>query len=320
MINRLFDGSLMPHGHCLLWRSDLLLLHIGGDLLTFIAYAIIPITLIYFVKKREDLNFDWMWLMFAAFIASCGVSHFLGIINIWHGYYFLEGLFKLSTGVISIVTAIMLWRLMPLMLSVPSAKILSQRNDELYKARLDLEEVNKTLEERIQQRTAQLEKLASTDSLTGLENRRSIMNFAEQERSRSIRYKHPFSILIIDIDFFKKVNDNYGHQIGDNILLGVSKILMNTCRQSDHVGRYGGEEFLVILPETHHKHAADLAERIRLNVESEKFEIDMPITCSIGTAVMIDNESLSSLIKHADDAVYSAKKNGRNTVVSWQEK
>lgn len=316
MLTKLFDGSLMPHGHCLLWRPDLLFLHIGGDALTFIAYALIPLSLIYFVKKRDDLEFDWMWLMFAAFIAFCGLTHAIGIINVWHGYYFLEGIAKFSTGIISMITAIMLWKLMPLMLSVPSAAILAKRNEELSQTRAELEAVNKSLEERIQQRTEQLEKLASTDALTGLENRRSIMGFAEEERGRNIRYQHGLSVLMIDIDYFKQINDEHGHQMGDKILVEFAKTIEDSLRDSDHAARYGGEEFLIILPETKQENATDLAERIRNNIETSKFDIDRTLTCSIGVATMTNNESLDELIQRADEAVYRAKKSGRNCVIS----
>jgi len=320
MIDRLFDGSLMPHGHCLLWRPDLLLLHVGGDLLTFIAYSAIPFFLIYAVKKREDLKFDWIWLMLAAFIGFCGISHLIGVINIWHGYYFLEGIAKFATGIISLITAFMLWRLMPVILSVPSTSILSKRNEELSLARSELEKVNKSLEERIQKRTEELEKIASTDSLTGLNNRRSIIDIAEQERERSIRYKHSFSILIIDIDHFKQVNDNHGHQTGDQILSNFARELEKTLRRSDHAGRYGGEEFLLVLPETNQNHATDLANRICKKIEAKNFSIDTTITCSIGVALMQRDESLEELIKYADEALFKAKNQGRNCAVSRKKK
>src|SRR5690606_7224548 len=102
VLDELFDGSFMPHGHCLLWRWDLLFLHVSGDILTTISYALIPIALIHLVHKRDDLKFDRIFLLFAGFIAFCGITHLMGLINIWHGYYYLEGLAKLATGLISI--------------------------------------------------------------------------------------------------------------------------------------------------------------------------------------------------------------------------
>jgi hypothetical protein len=136
VFDTLFDGSFMPHAHCLLWRWDLLFLHVSGDFLTFIAYALIPFALIKLVRKRDDLQFNSVFLMFAGFIGFCGISHLMGLINIWNGYYFIEGIFKFITGVISIVTAFVLYRLIPNILQFPSAKVLAQRNDELQKTKL----------------------------------------------------------------------------------------------------------------------------------------------------------------------------------------
>jgi hypothetical protein len=163
MLNKLFDGSFMPHGHCLLWRWDLLFLHVTGDLLTFTAYFIIPLVLIYLVRKRDDLKFDRIFLLFAAFIAFCGITHFMGLINIWHGYYYIEGILKLSTGLISLTTAIVLWKLTPKILLLPSATLLAQRNEELLKAKQELLEINQTLEVKIAERTNQLHVEANTD-------------------------------------------------------------------------------------------------------------------------------------------------------------
>ena len=94
-INELINGDFMPHGHCLLWRTDLLILHVGGDMLTFIAYMLIPIALVRLVRARDDMRFDWMFLMFAGFIFFCGATHLLGLINVWHGYYFIHGIIQI---------------------------------------------------------------------------------------------------------------------------------------------------------------------------------------------------------------------------------
>lgn len=131
IISRLIDGSLMPHGQCLLWRADLLFLHIGGDILTVAAYFIIPSAMIFLIKGRDDLTFNWVSTLFASFIFLCGITHLINIINIWHGYYFVEGLFKFMTGLVSAVTAIMVWKLMPKALAIPSHNDLIQKNKEL---------------------------------------------------------------------------------------------------------------------------------------------------------------------------------------------
>jgi diguanylate cyclase (GGDEF)-like protein len=310
----------MPHGHCLLWRWDLLFLHVTGDLLTFTAYFIIPLVLIYLVRKREDLKFDRIFLLFAAFIAFCGITHFMGLINIWHGYYFIEGIFKLATGLISLTTAIVLWRLTPKLLLLPSATTLAQRNEELLKAKQELLEINQTLEVKIAERTNQLQVEAHTDSLTGINNRRAILKYLATEIERCSRYKRPCSIMMLDLDYFKQINDKHGHQVGDDILVLVANSIADTCRLVDHVGRYGGEEFLVVLPETAEPEALELAERIRQTIAALKLDIDLVLTVSIGVASLSLETEVDShtFIKQADDAVYKAKEQGRNQVVATQ--
>jgi diguanylate cyclase (GGDEF)-like protein len=320
MLNKLFDGSFMPHGHCLLWRWDLLFLHVTGDLLTFTAYSIIPLVLIYLVRKREDLKFDRIFLLFAAFIAFCGITHFMGLINIWHGYYFIEGIFKLATGLISLTTAIVLWKLAPKILLLPSATTLAQRNEELLKAKQELLEINQTLEVKIAERTNQLHVEAHTDSLTGINNRRAILKYLATEIERCSRYKRPCSIMMLDLDYFKQINDKHGHQVGDDILVLVANSISDTCRLADHVGRYGGEEFLIVLPETSEPEALELAERIRQTIAALKLDIDLVLTVSIGVASLSLETEVDShtFIKQADDAVYKAKEQGRNQVVTSQ--
>ncbi|WP_438862801.1 GGDEF domain-containing protein [Neptunicella sp.] len=314
MLSDLFDGSFMPHGHCLLWRWDLLFLHVGGDLLTAIAYALIPIALIHLVRKRDDLKFDRLFLMFAGFIGFCGITHVFGLINIWHGYYYLEGIVKLFTGLISMTTAIVLWKLTPKILQLPSAAMLSQRNAELVAAQQELREINATLETKIEERTQELRIQAHTDPLTNISNRRAIMSDLQREMERCKRYQRSCSILMLDVDFFKHINDNHGHQVGDEILVQIAQNILTTCRQTDYVGRYGGEEFLIVLCEVDQQQAYELAERIRTNIAGLKLSIDVNLTCSIGIAGLVDGQDIATFIKQADDAVYLAKKRGRNQV------
>ena len=105
--------DFMPHGHCFLWRTDLLLLHVGSDLLTALAYFSIPIALWIFVRKRQDLAFNWIFTMFAMFIFACGAAHLLEAWNIWNDHYYLEGVVKLGTAGVSVTTAVALWPLLP---------------------------------------------------------------------------------------------------------------------------------------------------------------------------------------------------------------
>lgn len=172
---------------------------------------------------------------------------------------------------------------------------------------------------RIEDDEAQLENLATHDGLTGLLNHRTFHLILEKETQRSSRYGHPLALIMIDIDYFKKVNDSYGHQAGDLILRELAELLKSCTRKADSVCRYGGEEMMIILPETSKEEACLLAERIRTRVEAEKFVASsggsMRITVSLGLALLSgDKIDSTTLVSAADTALYQAKNNGRNQV------
>lgn len=319
IFEKLLDGSYMPHGHCLLWRSDLLFLHVGGDILTVIAYSLIPLSLIYLVMKRSDLAFNWIFLMFAAFIFLCGVTHLISIFNIWHGFYYIAGIAKFLTGIVSVSTAIMCWRLIPKALAIPSNDEFRAKNEELLVAQEELIKANQDLEERVYQRTKDLERIAQTDDLTGLLNRGGLLDRLSSEITRCERYDRGLSLLMIDLDHFKLVNDEHGHPMGDAVLSELATILTKVCRSSDGIGRYGGEEFLIVLPETNIQKAQELAERVRLAVMNNKFcqssGLNLSLTCSIGVAEFQASQTLPELLKLVDGVLYTAKHDGRNRVV-----
>ena len=162
-----------------------------------------------------------------------------------------------------------------------------------------------------------LEKEAIYDPLTKCFNKKEIGILFERFLKESIRYNKPLSIMMLDIDFFKKVNDTYGHLAGDFVLKEVANIIRSTIRNSDICGRFGGEEFVVVLPNTKLNGAMKLAERIRENIQNNKFIFqnqEIPVTISIGITSASKNDSLFSLIERADDALYEAKNKGRNRV------
>lgn len=165
----------------------------------------------------------------------------------------------------------------------------------------------------------EMERLAKTDGLTGLLNRSSLFDAASQEFARIQRYERPLSVLMLDIDRFKQVNDTYGHQVGDTVIQRVAASLKETLREVDIVGRYGGEEFAVILPETTLSQAADVAERIRLQISQQSIATDtgnLTFTVSLGVAAYeVGMSSIDQVLKQADQALYQAKSNGRNTWV-----
>ena len=164
-----------------------------------------------------------------------------------------------------------------------------------------------------------LEKLALYDALTGLYNRGKFDEVLESELSRTNRYEGNLSLLIIDIDFFKKINDTHGHQNGDHALKYIANLILSSIRSSDYVARYGGEEFVVILPETDAQSAIELAERIRISIEQKALQTTQGkticLTASIGIASRSSRQvSPKLLIEIADKALYKAKKNGRNQI------
>ena len=163
-----------------------------------------------------------------------------------------------------------------------------------------------------------LEEWAITDSLTGMNNRRRILTLCELEFQRSRRFNHPMSILMMDLDDFKAVNDTHGHNIGDQVLTTVAMRCREQLRNIDLIGRYGGDEFLVLLVETNLDAARIVAERIRSHVAEAPVDTDigqLNITVSVGiTALEKDTSNLDALLNRADKAMYAAKKTGRNRV------
>jgi len=157
--------------------------------------------------------------------------------------------------------------------------------------------------------------LAHNDQLTEVSNRHHLNFILEKEYERKQRYNSTFSLIIFDIDHFKKINDNYGHYAGDNILKEISSLIQKNIRENDYFGRWGGEEFVIIAAEIKLESAYKLAEKLRKVVENYNFIEKANITASFGVAEIDSAENIDDLIKRADDALYRAKRNGRNRVV-----
>ncbi|GCA70563.1 response regulator PleD [Microcystis aeruginosa NIES-2519] len=179
---------------------------------------------------------------------------------------------------------------------------------ELRKTQEDLKNIN-----------SQLEKLVRTDSLTGVNNRREILALGEKEWQRCGRYHRYFSLLLIDIDHFKHINDTFGHLLGDKTLITVAGAIKNCLRQVDSFGRIGGEEFVAILPETNLEDAATTARRICQVINQLNIEIDrqkVRVTASIGVATFSpEDNNVAAVIERADRAMFAAKNQGRNRVI-----
>ena len=178
----------------------------------------------------------------------------------------------------------------------------------------DLKQTTRQLREML----TKVETLASVDSLTGLFNRRRFEAVIEKEFKRSMRYNVSLSCLMLDIDHFKKVNDTFGHSVGDGVLLETVKIIQNNIRDVDTVARWGGEEFIIMSPNTSKNNALVVADRIRKSMANQSFPNvgDKKITISIGIADIPDQaiNTKEQLINAADQALYGAKKSGRNRV------
>lgn len=157
-------------------------------------------------------------------------------------------------------------------------------------------------------------KLSETDKLTQLYNRYKLDEALEREFKRSKRTAIPFAIILLDIDYFKQVNDRFGHQSGDIVLSELAMVLRNNLRSTDMVGRWGGEEFIFILPDTDETGAMQLAEKIRERISNTQFSHPERITGSMGVSVYRGDSSLATIISRADQALYTAKHHGRNQV------
>jgi diguanylate cyclase (GGDEF)-like protein len=167
---------------------------------------------------------------------------------------------------------------------------------------------------RLRAKNEDLERLSVTDGLTGLTNHRALMQRLHEEALRSRRNKHPFAVLMTDVDHFKQYNDEFGHPQGDIVLRQVARILQQSTRTVDCVARYGGEEFAVLLPETSIAGALEVAERIRAKVEVSEFP-GRGVTLSIGVAEFPrHDDDPQGVIAVADAALYVAKRGGRNQV------
>ncbi|MBK8996911.1 MAG: diguanylate cyclase [Myxococcales bacterium] len=169
-----------------------------------------------------------------------------------------------------------------------------------------------------------LEEMATTDGLTGLFNKRALVEMATQKIKSSTRFKKPLSVLVCDLDHFKRVNDNYGHDVGDIVIRGFGDVLRRTKRDTDMVARFGGEEFVVVCEETDAEGAALLAERIRSEIEAATFhstEGPLKVTCSVGVATFpAAGRDWDALFKATDEALYASKRGGRNRVTVWSSR
>ena len=187
-------------------------------------------------------------------------------------------------------------------------KIIQKKNKQLVEKNQRIKEINQ-----------QLEELIIKDDLTEIYNRRKLDEELERLCSKAQRYEQQFALILLDLDHFKLVNDNYGHNKGDKVLKDFSNLLVAQTRDVDICGRWGGEEFLVLCPETNLEAAVVLAERLRKSIDHHQFLAGTNLTSSLGVAAYNPNDNVESLLKRVDDCLYRAKEAGRNSVISTQE-
>jgi diguanylate cyclase (GGDEF)-like protein len=192
------------------------------------------------------------------------------------------------------------------------AAALLELNEENNQAYRRLARANRELESR----EHEIRELMLTDMLTGVGNRRRLDDALVTEVDRANRYSHPLSLVILDIDHFKQVNDTWGHETGDHVLKEIGAALRTISRKADIVTRMGGEEFVVVLPATDLAEAVICAERLRCALAVREFGLPRPVTSSFGVACLMAGESGASLLARADTALYEAKQHGRNRVVA----
>jgi diguanylate cyclase (GGDEF)-like protein len=194
--------------------------------------------------------------------------------------------------------------------------------DEL-RARVNIANRIIDLERRLRESLDRVQKMATHDSLTDLYNRRALYDIAENELARARRENKPVSLVMMDIDHFKNVNDEYGHNIGDQALRRVAHIIVEKIRTYDTAARWGGEEFLLVLPGTDMKEASQIAERVRQGIENAKIPLQggkhLDLQASFGVSTSLPNDLLTFdlLVHQADEALYDAKDEGRNRVCTY---
>lgn len=260
---------------------------IEGDIKTSHAIA-------HTVKQRIQMYV--IIILLAGLIASIATAYLMSQFILKPLYKIKEGALRLSSGDMS-------------------SRINCYRNDELG----ELADVFNYMADMLEEDQKVLHQQAVRDELTGLFNRREFQRRLDEEMSRTLRYQHPLSMMMMDIDHFKNINDTYGHPAGDRVLREIAHRLTNIVRPMDVVMRYGGEEFTVLLPETGIDDARAMAERIRIFMETHEITLDtrhsVTPTMSIGVAEFYTEAmSASEFLSKADAALYTAKHNGRNQV------
>jgi diguanylate cyclase (GGDEF)-like protein len=259
------------------------------------------------LRTNRDLYLRGRRLIWLASALVAGVAILLGLGKLWFLHSLVLSRLDKASAMVGLITN----------QGDLSIRIPVTRDDELgVLARA----VNTMLDQLERSRNKLVEMHAASeydalhDALTGLKNRRAIHMVMELEMGRAVREKKPLGVLLADIDHFKNINDAYGHGVGDTVLCSVAKALDSGLRPYDAAGRYGGEEFLILVPGVNHVRAMAVADRLRRAVEQSVKVADTPVTVSIGVTVTIGDDTPEAVIEAADKSLYAAKAAGRNCV------
>jgi diguanylate cyclase (GGDEF)-like protein len=284
-----------------------------------IGVAVVPRSLPMIVvaeRDRAEVFEAWLKMLEFFLLLAAGLTLLVGVVAYWMGRSIVTPLKSLIAAADGIARGDLTVQLR----GAPAGEIghltrvFNMMTDRLRRSHADVQAANQALQEQNQL----LEKLAVTDSLTGLYNRKKLDDILADQFARFRRNHRPFAVLMLDLDNFKSVNDEYGHVAGDEVLADVAKILKQSVRNIDHVARYGGEEFVVVLVETALDEALDIAERIRSVVEGPRFGANnkvIPFTVSLGVTHSRESDhGPEEALARADHALYEAKRAGRNQV------
>jgi diguanylate cyclase (GGDEF)-like protein len=267
-------------------------------------------------RDRSGVFAAWLKLLELFLLLVAGLTLLVGVIAYWMGRSIvtpLDSLIAAADGIAHGDLNVQL-RGTPAGEIGHLTRVFNMMTDRLRRSHAEVRAANQTLQEQ----NRLLETLAITDSLTGLYNRKKLDDILADQFARFRRNHRPFAVLMLDLDHFKSINDNYGHVAGDEVLVDVAAILKKSVRNVDYVARYGGEEFVVVLVETALDVALDIAERIRSEVEIPRFGAGntlISLTVSLGVTHSREGDGgPEEVLARADNALYEAKRAGRNQV------
>ncbi|MEA2090774.1 MAG: diguanylate cyclase [Campylobacterota bacterium] len=293
-------------------------------------FGILQIINIYFLKKTDRLGISAKALLFSIYIMTLIIFVDGGLGNTGNLWLLFIPLFTMLLldqsesaryliAYMLIVAAILIMSYFE-MISLKYSTIELRQTLVVFTVLIYLtfynEQLKKHFHQEIQENNEMLQRISKTDHLTGLANRLHTTKFLEDEYERSQRYDRATSLIMVDIDHFKTINDNYGHLKGDDVLIKIADIFKQHIRQNDLAGRWGGEEFLIICPETTLEGAKALAEKFRVQIEQTDYGLKEAVTGSFGVVQYQKGDSLKKFILQADDFLYKAKGEGRNRVIS----